>query len=177
MRRLHRFLLIVILAALLAACAAPAPRPASTPTTAPLPLPTRIPPTQTAEPSSTPLPSFTPTTAASPTLTATPAPTIDPALETVELIGMSWYSNYDMLLSFQFAAPVNPAAYRVTLEDKDYTCEVIAKHADRLYCRGPGSKVLAVAHVRIYPVGSPLAVFEKEIWIPYFDNDYNTYNQ
>jgi hypothetical protein len=164
--------------ALLAACASPAPKPALTqpaqdtglPTTTPAPTRTPL-PTRTQRPSLTPTVTLTQPPAA--TLTATP----DPALAEIDLTGMAWYENYDMLLSFQFPGPVEPEDYRVTLEDKEFKCETIAAYPNRLICRGPGAKVLAVAVVKVYPAGSTQPGFEKEMWIPYFDNNYNSFNQ
>jgi hypothetical protein len=174
--RHYRFLfLFVCLIIFLAGCAAPAPKPAPTAAatiTATLPRPTSSP-----MPTETPRPTITPTITETLAPSAVPTITPDPALAEIKLIGMSWYSNYDMLLSFQFPGPVSPEGYRVTLEEKEYRCEVIAKHLDRLYCRGPGAKVLAVAHVRVYAAGNAQPGFEKEIWIPYFDNNYNSFNQ
>ncbi len=167
-----------LLAALIAACASPAPKLAPTQTENVASLPTATPaPTRTLAPTSTQLPSLTPTI----TQTSTPAATItatpDSTLAEIVLTGMAWVENYDILLSFQFPGPVDPTAYRVTLADKDYRCETISVYPNRLICRGPGAKVLAVAAVRVYPVGSSQPGYEKEIWIPYFDNDYNTFNQ
>ncbi len=95
-------------------------------------------------------------------------PTPDPALTGVKLIGLAWYPNYDLLLSFQFPGPVDPKNYRVTLEDKEYKCEVLAQFPNRLYCRGQGAKVLDVANVRVYQAGSDQPGFEKDVWVPYF---------
>jgi len=170
---LNRFLTyisLLIFAVLLASCAAPTPPPS------PTPVPVQA--TATAEPSVAPAPtetlrpSLTPEvpSVASPTLppTATLPPTPDPALAQVKLIGLAWYENYDLLLSFQFTDPVDPKDYRVTLEDRAYNCEVLAQFPDRLYCRGQGAKVLATANVRVYPTGSDQPGFEKDVWVPYF---------
>ena len=165
------FLFLVVLA--LAGCG-------SEPTTL-VPTETDI-PTQQAEttPISTfPPPSETPTsppptaTDAPVTPTVPPSPTADSALKDVELIGMGWMEDYQMLLSFQFSAPVDPDDYRVVMEDKDFPCQVITQHPDRLYCIGQGVKVLAVANIRVYPAGSTTPGFEKDVWIPYFTNDYS----
>lgn len=100
-------------------------------------------------------------------------PTPDLALNEVKLIGLAWYDDYDMLLSFQFPGPVQPEDYTVKLEDKVYTCEVLDQFPDRLYCRGDGAKVLTVANVRVYAAGQALPGFEKEVWVPYFTNNYS----
>lgn len=162
--------LILALAFILVGCSpsTPAPTQMILPTTAPVLA------TQTAAPTLTPFPTETsrPTTTPSPTQTplptATYTPTPDPALAQIKLIGLAWYSNYDMLLSFQFPGPVDPRNYHVKLEDKDYNCEVLAQFPDRLYCRGDGAKVLTTAWVRVYPAGSDQPGFEKKMWIPYF---------
>lgn len=161
------------LSLLLTACAG-APTAAVTPTrAAPSAAPTDVPtvlPTNPPAPTETdvPLPSLTPT-AAETTPTATLAPTADPALASVKLIGLAWYADYDLLLSFQFPGPVDAANYRVTLEDKEYKCEVLKQFPDRLYCKGQGAKVLTTAMVRVYPAGSDAPVFEKTVWVPYFE--------
>lgn len=173
MRFFRTLALIVALTVLFTACASPTPSPAPLPTsTAAVPQVTRTP-----QPTETPLPTHTPTITQSPVPSPTPTITPDAALTAVKLIGMAWYSDYDMLISFEFPSPVNPQDYRVTLEEKEYVCEVIAKHPNQLYCRGPGAKVLAVAMVRLYAAGNPQPGFEKEIWIPFFDNNYNSFNQ
>ena len=163
-----RFWLIFVLLPgfLLAACAAPTAT--SSPTSAPIQATEPPSATQTLRPSLTPPP--TATLAATETLppTATPPPTPDAALSNIKLLGLAWYSDYDLLLSFQFSGPVDPKNYRVTLEDKEYTCEVIAQYPNRLYCKGQGAKVLAVANVRVYPTGSDQPGYEKDVWVPYF---------
>ena len=111
---------------------------------------------------------------ASATITETPlptaVPTLDPALAQVKLVGLSWLEKYkyNLLLSFDFPGPVDPADYRVTLEDKEYRCEVLEQYPNRLYCNGQGAKVLQPAQVRIYTAGSDQPGFETEVWVPYF---------
>ncbi len=168
---LHPMLFLLMLAVLLAGCAAPSatpPIPSVTPVQATATtLPTDTPaPTETLSPSLTP--AVPPTATATLAPTATLEPTLDPALSDVTLIGLAWYPNYDLLLSFQFKQPVDPKKYRVTLEDKEYTCEVLAQYPNRLYCRGQGAKVLGVADVRVYQVGYDQPGFEKKVWVPYF---------
>ncbi len=163
------FLLVLFSALLLTSCSTPAtpaaPTPAPVRATA-TPMSTATPaPTETLRPSLTPQ-APQPTSTSAPTATMPPTP--DPALNDVKLIGLAWYSNYDLLLSFQFPGPVDPKDYRVTLEDKEYNCEVLAKYPDRLYCRGQGAKVLATANVRVYQAGSDVPGFEKDVWVPYF---------
>ncbi len=160
--RPNRLLLFVLIALLgLAGCAGPAPQPA-TATVPARPEPTRtLAPTLTPFPTETPRPTLTPTATETPLPTATFTPTPDPALAEIKLLGLGWYENYELLLSFQFPGPVDPGAYRVTLENKEYKCEVIRGYPDRLYCRGQGARVLAG--------------FEKEVWVPYFDNDYASF--
>jgi hypothetical protein len=175
MRYFRILILLLACSILLAACAAPAPKPAPVQTAVRSSTPTIPQPTRTPLPSETPRPTFTATITDTPEPSATFTITPDPALTEIKWIGMSWYKNYDLLLSFQFPGPVTPEDYRVTLENKEYRCEVIAKHADRLYCRGPGAKVLAVATVRVYASGNAQPGFEKEIWIPFFDNDYSSF--
>lgn len=165
-------LLIVIASLALSGCG-------STPTTL-VPTQTVIPTVEvTTTPVATlPLPSETPTippptpTDAPVTPTIPPSPTADTSLADVELIGMGWMEDYQMLLSFQFPDEVEPEDYRVVMEEKDFACQVIAQFPDRLYCTGQGVKVLAVANIRVYPVGSTTPGFEKDVWIPYFNNDY-----
>jgi hypothetical protein len=159
----------------LVGCASPVSPPAlaqQTPGTGALTA--SITPAQPRLPTRTPRPSPTPTL----TQTAVPSPTIpftpDLGLSKVQLIGLAWLENYNMLLSFQFPFTVDPAFYRVTLEDKDYACETITGYPDRLYCHGPGAKVLATVWVRVYAAGSTQPGFEKQVWIPYFNNNYDT---
>jgi len=176
--RPNRLLMIVMIALIgLAGCAGPAPATATAPVAAPAqPEPTRtLAPTLTPVPTETPRPTLTPTATQTPLPTATLPPTPDPALAKIKLIGLGWYDDYDLLLSFQFPGPVDPGAYRVTLEGKEYKCEVITGYLERLYCRGQGARVLGTAWVRVYPAGSLLAGFEKEVWVPFFDNDYSSF--
>lgn len=112
----------------------------------------------------------------SPVPSSTPLPTQDSTLSEVKLIGLAWYDNYDLLLSFQFPEAVYPDRYRVTLEDKLYQCETLARFPDRLYCRGQGAKVLGVATIRLYADGNTTSGYEKEVWVPYFNNNYDTYD-
>lgn len=178
LRTVHILLAALLAAAFLAGCggaATPAPSLATptveTPAATNTPAATKTPyPTETARPSSTPLPSETPTRA--PTATITPNVQAIETLQSIKMLGLAWYSDYDLLLSFQFPEPVNAEDYRVTLEDKVYNCEVLTQYPDRLYCKGQGAKVLAVADVRIYPAGQEQAGFEKEVWVPYFSNNY-----
>jgi hypothetical protein len=155
----------------LAACSALNPKPAPLPTVV---LPTSAKatstnaPTHTPEPTETPLPSVTPTITATLPPTAVPSVTPDPSLAEIKLIGLAWMPRYEMLLSFQFPTAVDAAKYRVTLEDKEYRCEVLAQYPNRLYCFGQGAKVLTTAMVRLYQAGSTTPAFEKEMWIPYF---------
>ena len=173
MQSKHFLLFVILLSAiLLAACAAPTVNPA--PTAAPVeasetPAPNETPaPTATQRPSLTPVPSATPAATETPLPSATLPPTPDPALANVKLIGLAWYNNYDLLLSFQFPEAVDPEKYRVELEEKEYKCEVLAQFPNRLYCRGQGAKVLATANIRVYPAGSEQPGFEKDVWVPYF---------
>lgn len=175
MRQNYFYLFVMIIILLLAGCAGPAPTTAPTATLAQA-GPTQTPaPSRTPFPTETPWPTITPTVTETPLSTATLLPTPDPALADIKLTGLAWYDDYDMLLSFQFTSPVDPANYRVTLEEKEFKCEVIAGHPNRLYCRGQGAKVLAVAMVRVYPAGSQQPGFEKEVWVPYFDNNYSSF--
>lgn len=138
--------------------AVPTDLPTSTPTAEPTPMPTAEPTaTATAAPTETSAP------------TEIPTPTPDPALEAVKLAGLAWMPHYNMLLSFDFPGPVDPADYRVTLEGKEYECEVLAQYPNRLYCHGPGAKVLTTAVIRVYPAGSEQPGYEKSYWIPYFE--------
>ncbi len=173
MRSIRFFLFSVALVLLSTACSAPSPT--AVPTRTLLAATSTPAPTSTPMPSATPRPSLTPTVTQTVPPTATFTATPDAALAEIKLIGLAWYSNYDMLLSFQFPGAVDPAAYRVTLEEKEYQCETIAQYPDRLYCRGQGARVLAVAWVRVYPAGSQNFGFEKQVWIPFFDNNYDSF--
>jgi hypothetical protein len=172
----HILLVLTLLTVfLLAACAAPTATTVPTVPTAATELATDIlEATSTPEPTQTPRPSLTPPPTSTPPPTQTlppsetPPPTPDPALANIKLVGLAWYSNYDLLLSFNFPGPVDPQKYRVTMEEKEYKCEVLAQYPNRLYCRGQGAKVLAVADVRVYPAGSDIPGFEQEVWVPYF---------
>lgn len=170
MRTLKLLPVFIIALALLAGCAgAPAAAPTATVVLAsPTPLDTATPfPTHTPPPTLTPIPP-TPTELPPPTETA--VPTIDPAFSAVKLIALAWYTDYDLLLGFQFpeSVAVNAADYRVTLEDKEYKCEVVSQWPHRLYCKGQGAKVLAETTVRIYPANSSIPAYEKKVWVPYF---------
>ncbi len=161
--------LILIAGMLLSACSSAAPTAAPVPSTAePVqPAPT-FPPTGTPLPTRTPLPSPTPESTATAAPTETLAPTPDPVLANIKLVGLAWYTNYDLLLSFNFPEPVDSQKYRVTLEEKEYKCEVLAQYPNRLYCRGQGAKVLATAMVRVYTADSDQPGFEQKVWVPYF---------
>ena len=170
MRFTHSTPLIVLLAlaVLLAACAAPTAAPTLTPaqpSSTPEPTFTFV-PTETPQPAVFPSPFVTATE--TPLPTATLAPTADMALSEAKLIGLGWYDDYDLLLSFQFSKAVDPQDYRVMLEDKEYRCEVLAEFPDRLYCKGQGAKVLAEATVRVFQAGSDQPGFEKKVWVPFF---------
>jgi hypothetical protein len=159
----------------LSACAAPSPTTAPTATVA---VSTNTPaPTRTPLPTETPRPTITPTVTETPLPTFTFTPTPDSALAEATLLGMAWLEDYNLLLSFGFPGPVDPEQYQVTLEDKVYECEVLAQYPNRLYCYGQGAKVLGTANVRVYPKGSLQPGFEKDLWIPYFDNNYSTIPQ
>jgi hypothetical protein len=152
----------------LSACAAPAQ---ALPTATQASIRTEL-PSATPLPSDTPRPTFTPTVTPTATVTLTPTPTPDPGLAQAKLVGLAWMQGYNMLLSFNFPGPVQADAYLVTLEDHPYPCQVLAQYPNRLYCIGPGSKVWAYAHVQIFQVGSETAGYDKQVWIPYFNNDY-----
>lgn len=164
--------LAIALALLLPACAANTPTALPSTATGPARDTATPEPTLTLYPSQTPLPSRTPTI--TPTLppTITPTPTLDPSFADVKLAGLAWLENYQLLLSFDFPSKVDPKAYRVTLDDRDFKCEVLAKYPNRLYCHEQGTTVLGVATVKVYPAGSDQAGFEKDVWIPYFNNKY-----
>lgn len=151
---------------LLAACAAPTATPA--PTNTPVLETATTAPTATLRPSLTPAATATPAATETPLPTTTLPPTPDPALSAIKLVGLAWLANYNLLLSFNFPGPVDANMYRVTLEDKEYTCEVLAQYPNRLYCHGQGAKVLATATVRVYSTGSNQPGFEQEVWVPYF---------
>ena len=162
----YRIFIVLLPVILLVACTAPTAKPA--PTAAPVQATTTLAPTATTRPSLTPAAKATMVATETALPTATLPPTPDPALSQIKLVGLAWYRNYDLLLSFNFPGPVDPEKYRVTLEDKEYTCEVLAQYPKRLYCRGQGAKVLATATVRVYPVGSDQPGFEQVVWVPYF---------
>lgn len=168
---------VVAIALMFAACSAQAPAPQAPPvflsdTPRPALVFTITPPgtTDISTPSTSPYPTQ------SPVPSNTPLPTQDLTLSAVKLIGLAWYDNYDLLLSFQFPEAVHPDRYWVTLEDKLYQCETLARFPDRLYCRGQGAKVLGVATIRLYADGSTTPGYEKEVWVPYFNNNYDMYN-
>lgn len=170
-----RMLAAALVVILLSACSTPAAKleptapPVMQPTATAVAAAARTPfPTET--PRHTPLPEFTATSL--PTQTAAPTETPAPAFNDIKLIGLGWMENYQMLLSFQFSGPISPDDYRVMMENHEYACEVIAQYPDRLYCTGPGAKVLRNAWVRVYPANSQQPEFEKEVYVPYFDNDY-----
>lgn len=154
---------------ILSACAGPAPAPTLAPSaTPPRETATRA-PTFTPFPTETPQPTLTPTITATVPPTITPTLTPDASLAEIKLIGLAWMMpQYDMLLSFQFPSAVDPSKYRVTLEDKEYKCQVLAQFPNRLYCIGQGAKVLTTATIRLYQVGSSKPAYEKDYWIPYF---------
>jgi len=176
MRILAHFQLLMILAFVLFGCSPK--KQSETPYLSPTIINTptyRV--TRTPSPTLTSQPTKIPTVTPSNIPSSSPTTTPDSALSEVKLIGLAWYDNYDMFLSFQFSKPVDPADYRVTLEDKVYACHIEVGFDDRLYCRGQGAKVLAVATVRVYPITSSTPGFEKEVWVPFFDNNYDSFNQ
>jgi hypothetical protein len=153
----------------LSACAAPAQ---ALPTATQAIIRTILPST-TPRPSDTPRPTFTAPASPTATVTPTPTPTPDQGLAQAKLVGLAWMQDYNMLLSFDFPGPVQADAYRVTLEDHPYPCQILAQYPNRLYCIGPGAKVLAYAHVQVFQAGSETAGYDKQVWIPYFNNDYS----
>ncbi len=172
MRTIKSFPILLLALILLAACAAQSAAPTATlgPQESPTPRNTATPfPTNTPPPTLTSIPP-TPTKTLPPT--KTPVPTVAVDYSQVKLIALAWYSDYDLLLGFQFptSIDVNATDYRVTLEDKEYKCEVVSQWPHRLYCKGQGAKVLAEATVRIYPAGSTVPGFEKDVWVPYFSD-------
>jgi hypothetical protein len=98
-------------------------------------------------------------------VTRTPTLTATFALPDAKLIGLAWYDDYDMLISFQFPSPVK-GKYSVTLEDKPYTCEVLAKYPDRIYCKGRGTKVSEYAEISLFAEGSSQPIYKTRISIP-----------
>jgi hypothetical protein len=170
MPNLNRITLLIAMSLflLLAACTAPAPSaaPSGLPAQAAVTLPPAA--TLTPEPTATPVPSFTPTASPAPSATSTPAPTADLSLAQVKLIGLNWLPDYNFLLTFQFPGPVDPQNYRAMMEDKAFTCQVLAQYPNRLYCTGRSAAVESMAWVRLYQAGSDQPGFEQYTWIPYF---------
>jgi hypothetical protein len=170
-RPLAIFLMLIFGLLFLGGCVAgetPIAMPTESPAASPLPRSTLTPvPTETA------WPSRTPTTSPSPLPSSTPTPTLHPDYSAVELIGLGWSQDYDMMLSFRFPGQVDAEQVQVKMEDKMYRCEVLPQYPDRLYCFGQGAKVVSMAWIRVFPTGSRDALYEKQVWIPFFDNDYN----
>ncbi len=126
-------------------------------------------PTKTAEPTATEVPTLTPLPGPTSLPTATASPTADPSMAQIKFLGLEWQPHYDMRISLQFPAAVDPANYRVTLEDEEYTCQTVAPYTDRLYCTGRGRSVFEYATIRVYPKGSGTPGFEKKVSIPFFN--------
>jgi hypothetical protein len=163
--RLAALLLFIFV---LAGCAGATP--GAAPTSPPVvETATRL-PSATPRPTITPRPTLTDLPSATPTITQTPTATPDPVLADVRLLGVSWQSDYNLLLSIQFPGPVDPASYRVVVEDKEYACQGLAQQPTRLFCIGQGMRVYSRARVRIFPAGSDQAGFDGQISIPYFTN-------
>jgi hypothetical protein len=161
--------MIILIGVTLSACSAPAQ---ALPTSAQAVTNTVL-PSVTPRPSDTPRPTFTFTASPTATITPTPTPTPDLGLAQADLAGLAWLEDYNLLLSFDFPGPVQADTYQVTLEDHLYTCQVLSQYPNRLYCTGPGAKVLAYARVQVYQAGSETSGFDKQVWIPYFNNDYS----
>jgi hypothetical protein len=170
-KRFDLFLYLIFSIIYVAGCSV-SPKTASIPSSTPVQVTSTFEPTNASIATSTVRPSPTPYALPSPTTTQLPTatlpPTPDPALSQVKLIGLSWIKNYNLLLSFQFPDNVDPKNYRVTLEDKEYQCEVLAKYPKRLYCWGQGAKVLGTANVRVYQADNDQPGFEQVVWVPYF---------
>ena len=164
---LRMLLFLLLLTAVLSACAASTPPPTPLEPSQPVQAATPV-PSSTPMPTATALPTFTPTLAPTVEPSATVAPTADSALSQVKLVGLGWREDYSLFVTLQFPQPINPDHYKVTLENKPYTCIVTPQSDKRLYCWGQGAKVLGVATVRVYPAGSDQPGFEKEVWVPYF---------
>lgn len=172
----YKLLLILILTTLLGACRAnPVEQSPRLPTQQIMtftPSTPRFDYTFTPEaitPTPTDEPGFTPTPVQTATQTPSPTATSDPALVEVKLLGLSWQPGYNLLLSINFAAPVDPKAYRVVIEGKEvYQCQVLPQYPDRLYCIGRGRNVYDRITVTIFPVGQDAPVFEDRIYVPYF---------
>ena len=56
-----------------------------------------------------------------------------------KLLGVSCRSETKLTVSFEFQAPVS-GNYLATVNNEPYTCEVLPKFPDRLYCSGPGKQ-------------------------------------
>mgnify|MGYP000179828269 CR=1 FL=1 len=158
--------LIFLCVSFLAACAQPTPAPIiNTPTPSPT-RPTSTPlPTWTPIPSFTPLPTITPMPTATIWVTRTFTPTTTFALPDAKILGLAWYDDYDLLISIQFPTTVK-GNYTLKLEDKPYTCEVLPKYPDRIYCKGRGVKVLEYAEVSLFVENSDIPLFKTRVSIP-----------
>ena len=161
-----RTIALLIICLLLAGCAGVTPSAIST--TPPAAVTATRQASATPRASTTPVPTHTALPTPTATITPTPSPTPDPALADVRLLGVSWLANYDLLLSIQFPGPVDPAQYRVMVEDKNYACQGLAQQPNRLFCIGQGMNVYDRVSVQIFPAGSDQPGFVGTISIPYF---------
>lgn len=158
--RLLIFILITAALVVLTACSA-APTPPSTLT----PLPTQAPTeTETSRPSATPdptktlQPTATITLTSTRTLTATSTATPRPTFAGFQ-VEYAEYSNFG--LNFAFRIPGIKQSYRLDVNGAPYTCSILEKYPDRLFCIGaviaPDTKV----RLKFLPLdGGSTPVFE-----------------
>jgi hypothetical protein len=124
----------------------------------------------------TPRPTFTPTSdfeSETPEEEVTPEPVEEAAggsdgdlLYGVKFLGVSWLKN-DLLVSFKFPGTVgDPYAYRLTLNEHEFTCQKLGDYPNRLYCHGSGAGIKGAARAKFYYNGSGSPGYEQLISVP-----------
>ncbi len=151
-------------ALLLAGCNGAATPIGPTATASPVPVAAR---TMTPRPT-LPAPTLAPTWA--PTATAAPSATLPSAitLSGAKVISVSYLPKYRCLITLQTDHELAGKFYARVDTYKEYACQILPQHPNRLYCHGPLGGYEDDVFLQVYAEGIKTPVFEKEVYIPGF---------
>lgn len=157
------FVVLVIFLLALTGCGARASEePTAVPTPKPVvvrtitPLPTQPEPTATAAP----------TLAPSPTPTATLPKGAD--LSGAKLISVAILPNYKCLFTLQTDHALEAEFYAKVDKLKDYSCQILPRFPNRLYCTGPLGAFNDNVTFQVFARGTDAVLYEKEVYVPGF---------